>query len=146
MKWTGRRFLVVAALGMPAVTLAACGGNVLSSTAPSVPTPVPPPPSPTILGPADPALVGAWTGNIDGSVGASSYTMSLNADASMSAEGTGNYCRMVGNWGVSGGQFTARGTECLGFVVTFVAPASIARLSGTWVASGGARGQFDIAR
>jgi hypothetical protein len=111
-----------------------------------VPTPVPPTPTPIAIGPADPALVGRWSGSINGTVGVATWTIELGATGAMVAEGSGGYCRTTGTWGVTSGQFVARGEECQGHIVTFVAPAAGTRLSGTWTASGGARGQFDVAR
>jgi hypothetical protein len=126
--------------------LAACGGGGgPTGAAPPVSAPTPAP-TPASLGPVDPTLVGTWTGSIGGSLGPASYTITLNADATMSALGTGGYCRLAGSWGVAAGQFAARGEECQGFAVSYAAPASASRLMGTWTASGGARGQFDVSR
>lgn len=123
-----------------ATTLAACGGNG-SPTAPT--TANPPPASP---GPADPALVGTWSGTVDGSFGPGTFTMTLGGTGSMSASGSGNYCSSTGDWGVAGGQFTVRARDCTGTILSFRAPASTTRLSGTWEASSGRAGTFDCTK
>jgi hypothetical protein len=140
--WTIR---AAALLCVPVLGLAGCAGD---ETPPCCVNPslLASPAVPQALGPADAALVGSWTGRILGPSGSSPFTMTLGADASMSAEGTGNYCRVTGTWGVSGGVFTARGPECRDAVATFTAPSAPGRLAGTWTATNGARGSFEVSR
>ncbi len=95
----------------------------------------------------DPDLVGEWAGNVDGSFGASQAEMTLEADGSMSAEGDGPYCPLVGDWSVSEGQFVAVAIDdCDGTRVTFTAPLSGDSLEGTWTASSGNSGVFSFAK
>jgi hypothetical protein len=123
---------------------AACGGAG-GPAAPTAASPVPSP-TPTALGPIAPALVGTWTGTLSGSFGPGDLVMNLNADGTMWFEGTGRYCRVDGSWGVSGTQFSASGGDCTGTVVTKVAPASSANLTGTWSASSGRSGTFSVTK
>ena len=141
MRCARRRLVVFGTLWLPVAMLAACGGTTAPGTGPSVPSP-----SPTALGPIDPALVGMWSGGLTGSFGLSAFAMNLNADASMWAEGTGNYCRFNGTWGVFTSQFSATGPDCTGTVITMVAPVSSTHLSGTWQASSGRSGTFDCTK
>lgn len=61
--------------------------------------------------------------------------------------GSSSYCAITGgSWGVDTGQFTARGSDCTGTVVTLKAPSSNTRLSGTWTATSGRSGTFDLTR
>jgi hypothetical protein len=60
--------------------------------------------------------------------------------------GSSNYCVVSGDWGVAAGQFTARGSDCTGTIVTFSAPSSPTRLSGTWSATSGRSGTFAITK
>ena len=116
----------------------ACGGGSSSPAAPS-----PPPPS---LGVKDPALVGMWTGTVDGSFGPEELYVQLTADGTSQFAGSGRYCRADGEWGVSGTEFTTRGTDCTGTIVTMVAPASGTKLTGTWRASSGRSGTFSVTK
>jgi hypothetical protein len=129
--------IVVIAL---ATMLEACGGR----SSPSTPT-APSPPAAS-RGPVDPALVGTWSGTVDGSFGSGTFTMSLDEAGSMSASGSGNYCSSSGGWGVSAGQFTVTARDCTGTILTFRAPASTTRLVGTWEASSGRGGTFDCTK
>ena len=123
-----------------AAVLAACGGGG-SPAAPTAPSP------PAVShGPVDPALVGFWRGTVDGSFGPGTFTMTLGATGSMSAGGSGNYCSSTGGWGVSAGQLGATARDCSGTVLTFSAPASSTRLTGTWSASSGRGGTFDCTK
>jgi hypothetical protein len=128
-----------------ALTLGSCGGKGTSST-PTAPTP---PPGTSSLGPVDPALVGTWNGGLDGSFGVGSFSMSLASTGVMATTNTGgssNYCAMSGNWGVTSGQFTARGSDCTGTVVTFTSPSAGTAMSGTWSASSGRSGTFNVTK
>lgn len=122
---------------------AACSGGGASPTAPAQVSPSQAPPS---LGAADPAFVGTWTGPMDGSFGPSVMTLRLNAGGQTEFEGTGRYCPAGGNWGIAGTQFTARGSDCTGTIVTLVAPASSTTLTGTWDASSGRVGTFSVTK
>lgn len=128
-----------------AVTLTSCGGKGTSST-PTAPTPLP---SASSLGPVDPALVGTWHGSLDGSFGAGSFGMSLLSSGSMTTLNTGgssNYCAVSGDWGVASSQFTARGPDCTGTIVTFTARSSGTTMTGTWTASSGRSGVFAVTK
>ena len=120
----------------------ACGGN---SGNPSGPSQSPSSPAPS-LGSVDPALVGTWTGTVQGSFGPGTLTMTLGADSSAWFQGSGNYCRADGNWGVTATKFNAWGSDCTGTVITKVAPASSTRLTGTWIASSGRSGTFSLVK
>lgn len=94
-------------------------------------------------------MVGVWNGSLDGSFGVGSFAMTLAANGSVATVNTGgssNYCAVNGDWGVSSGQFTARGPDCSGTIVTFAAPLSTTRLSGTWTASSGRNGTFAVTK
>jgi hypothetical protein len=135
------RSIAVTALAM--VMLHACGKS--TPTAPTAVTPAPVPP----VGSVDPALVGTWSGNLEGSFGPGAFTMTLAPAGTVTTVNTGgssNYCAVSGDWGVAAGQFTARGSDCTGTVVTFSAPSSPTRLSGTWSASSGRSGTFAITK
>jgi hypothetical protein len=133
----------VARVCLVALLQAACGGGAGGPAAPSqgTPSPAPTPPS---LGSVDSALVGTWTGTVCCIFGPAEMTMSLNADSTAQFEGTGRYCLVVGNWGVSGVEFSARGGDCTGTVVTLVAPVSSTRLDGQVTTSGGSTGTFSL--
>jgi hypothetical protein len=137
MRYGGHVTLVVVIAS--AAMLAACGGNT-----PTAPTASPPPPASQGL--VDPALVGTWSGTVDGSFGPGTFTMTLDGVGAMSASGSGNYCSSTGDWGVAGGQFTVRARDCTGTILSFRAPASSTRLSGTWEASSGRGGTFDCTK
>ena len=133
---------VVACVGLGFVQ-AACGGG--SSGAAAAPTALP---TPVAVGPVDPALVGTWVGPMDGTFGPAEMTLVLNADGTARSIGTRpQYCQALGNWGVSGGEFTALGTACDGTKVNLVAPASGTTLKGRWFAlPNGSNGQFTVTR
>ena len=131
-----RRLDLIVALSLLVCLLAACGGSRGGVTSPS--------PTPTALtfGPIDPALVGNWSGIVDGSFGPGTFGMTLVADGSILTAGSGNYCSFTGRWGVSSGQFRTSGPDCSGTIVTLMAPVSGNVLSGTWSASSGRSGTF----
>lgn len=89
-------------------------------------------------------LVGRWRGMVDGSFGPGAVVIKLNDTAAMTAEGSGLYCPLRGRWGVSGGDFFARGRDCDGTRVTFEASISGGSISGTWSASSGNSGTFAV--
>jgi hypothetical protein len=133
----------IAVTALATVMLYACGQSTPSAPTGVTPAPVPP------IGSVDPALVGAWSGNLEGSFGPGAFTMTLTPTGSMTTVNTGgssNYCAVSGDWGVAAGQFTARGSDCTGTIVTFSAPASPTRLSGTWSATSGRSGTFAITK
>ena len=129
-----RRLDLIVVLSLLACLLAACGGSPGTVTSPS--------PAASTFGPVDPALIGGWSGSLEGSFGPGTFSMLLVADGSISTSGSGNYCGFNGTWGVTAGQFRASGPDCSGTIVTFVAPASGNALSGTWSASSGRSGTF----
>ena len=146
---SAKRFMSFALL-MLSVT--SCGGKGTSST-PTAPTSAPitvtVPALPPPLGAVDSALVGTWSGSLDGSFGVGFFNMTLSPDATMLTMNTGgssNYCAMFGNWGVASGQFSGRGDDCTRTVVTFVAPSSGTTMTGTWTASSGRSGTFTITK
>jgi hypothetical protein len=133
----GAALLVTLSLSL--IVMAACGGDSTGSlTGPSPPA--------STFGPADPALLGNWSGTVDGSFGPGALAMTLLADGSIRTSGSGSYCGFTGNWGVTSGQFRAGGPDCTGTVVTFMAPVSTTALSGTWSASSGRSGTFTCTR
>ena len=101
-------------------------------------------PDPGISGP----LVGTWTGNVNGTFGAGSLTMPLNADSTMSlASDNADYCAVTGTWTVAAAVFTASGRDCAGNLITLTGSGTRnVRLRGTWNASSGASGSFDVTR
>jgi predicted small lipoprotein YifL len=147
---SAKRFMSFALL---MVSLTSCGGKGTSAT-PTAPTPapiatapVPAPPSP--LGVVDSALLGTWSGSLDGSFGVGFFNMTLSSNGTMLTMNTGgssNYCPVFGNWGVASGQFNGRGDDCTGTVVTFFAPSSATTMTGTWTASSGRSGTFTITK
>jgi len=75
--------------------------------------------------------------------------MILGATGALTTVNTGGasaYCAISGEWGVDAGRFTARGADCTGTIVTLTAPAVNTRLSGTWSATSGRSGTFDVTR
>src|SRR5688572_8863999 len=113
------RFIAVTALAT--MMLHACGKSTPSAPTAVTPAPVPP------VGSVDPALVGTWSGNLEGSFGPGAFTMTLAPTGTVSTVNTGgssNYCAVSGDWGVAADQFTARGSDCTGTIVTFSAPSS----------------------
>lgn len=105
------------------------------------------------VGDPDPELVGRWRGTLDGSFGAGTFEVRLNADASISDASSSvagiQNCPLRSNtvWGVQNDLFTLVGTDCDGTVVTMEAPRSRSRLQGTWVGRpSGNNGTFDVRR
>ena len=123
---------------------AACGGG--GATAPTQTQPPQASPTPAPLGPVDPALVGRWTGTVNGTLGAESMTLVLNSDSTAPFEGSGRYCAASGNWGVTGTEVTVTGRDCTSTLVTLVAPLSATTLDGQWTASSGAHGTFKVSK
>ncbi|RKN77022.1 hypothetical protein [Ulvibacterium marinum] len=93
----------------------------------------------------DPALVGTWEGTVSGSFGDADMTMVLESNGDMSAEGsTSLYCPMDAKWKVKSNRFKASGNDrCDGTSVTFDAPYSKTKLSGSWSAGSGNSGTFN---
>jgi hypothetical protein len=123
---------------------AACGGG--GAAAPTQAQPPQASPTPAPLGPVDPALVGRWTGTVNGTLGAESMTLVLNSDSTAPFEGSGRYCAVNGNWGVAGTEVTVTGRDCTSTLVTLVAPLSATILDGQWTASSGAHGTFKVSK
>jgi len=138
-----KRLAVVACVGLGFLQ-AACGAGS-SSGAAAAPTALP---TPVAVGPVDPALVGTWVGPMDGTFGLADMTLVLEADGTARESGTRpQYCLAVGNWGVSGGEFTALASACDGTRINLVAPASGATLAGRWFAlPNGSHGGFTVTR
>jgi hypothetical protein len=134
----GRCRTPLAVVTLAGLLVACGGGSPATPTAPSQPAPS--------NGVVDPALVGDWTGTVDGSFGPGSFFLTLSATGSMSAAGSGNYCSSAGDWGVSAGQVGITARDCTGTVLTFRAPVSSTRLTGTWSASSGRSGTFDCTK
>jgi hypothetical protein len=132
-----RTLTLIVALFLSVVPLARCGGTSRGAT-----TNPPTAPTPPSLGPIDPAFVGTWSGTLDGSFGPGTFTMNLNASGGFRNEGSGSYCAVNGDWGVSAGHFTASGPDCTGTIVTFSAAVSGNTLAGEWTASSGRAGSF----
>ena len=101
-------------------------------------------PNPQPEGVIDPALVGTWVGTVNGSFGEADMTMELESNGDMSAEGsTSLYCPMEAKWEVRANRFKASGNDkCDGTSVTFDAPYSKTKLSGSWSAGSGNSGTF----
>jgi hypothetical protein len=133
------RALAVATLAAPLLGLTACGG----STAPDDRT-----------GPIDTStLVGTWSGTVDGGSGPNSFglarlTVVLRADSTFTtASDNPLYCSMLNTrWTVSGSQFTATGRDCTGTGITLTAPVASLRLNGTWTATSGRGGTFNVGK
>jgi hypothetical protein len=105
-----------------------------------------PEPEPQAQAVVDPELVGSWEGTIDGSFGEADMTLTLKSNGDLSGEGsTALYCPMEANWEVKGGRFKANGKDkCDGTGVTMDAPYSKTTLKGTWEASSGNSGTFEV--
>lgn len=137
-----RRALVGVLTCLVAGALANCGGSDASVTGPTGGPPTVSPP----VGVVDLDLVGNWSGTLDGSFGPGTFTMRLSTSGAVGTEGSGSYCPVTGDWGVSEGQFTLRGSDCSGTIVTFKAPVSSTRLAGSWTASSGRSGTFECTK
>jgi hypothetical protein len=126
---------------------AGCGGGGGAAVPTAAATPVPSP-TPAPLGAVDPALVGSWAGSLSGSYGPADMTLLLNADGTAEFEGSHPpYCRVRGDWGVSGTQFAVRGIDCTASRLTLAAPVSSTTLTGTWSANNGAAaGEFSVTK
>jgi len=136
----------LAGIALAVMMLEGCGGKGTPSP-PTASTPTPAPTQP--VGAVDSALVGTWNGSLEGSFGPGRFSMDLTATGSVRTVNTGgssNYCAISGDWGVDAGQFTARGSDCTGTIVTLRAPSSTTRLAGTWTATSGRSGTFDVTR
>ncbi len=104
-------------------------------------------PQPNPFGEIDPAFVGTWEGEIDGSLGTSEVTFSIKDNGTMTSAGPSDspYCPYSGKWGVKNGQFKSEGTDsCFGSKITMTAVLSGNMLDGSWVASSGNSGSFTI--
>lgn len=120
-------------------TVAACGGATSTDV---IQTP-----------PVDTStLAGTWLGTVDGgndpnSYGFSRITTLLKADSTISvAAENPKYGDGSGTWTVSGTQYTATIRDRDGVIVTFVAPLSPLRLTGTWTATSRRTGNFTMAK
>ena len=122
-----------------ALTVAACGGSTSTDVieTPAVDTST---------------LAGTWIGTVDGgsdpnSYGVSRVTTLLKADSTISVSADNpNYGAGSGTWTVSGAQYTATIRDRDGVLVTFVAPLSPLRLTGTWTATSRRSGSFTMAK
>ena len=94
----------------------------------------------------DPALVGSWVGTIDGGLGEANIEIELKGDGTMSGEGANSpYCALTAKWEVVGSSFKAKGNDsCDGTAVSFSAPYSKTKLTGSWNASSGNSGTFSV--
>ena len=129
-----------AAVLATALTVAACGGSTSTDVIDNGPV-------------VDTStLAGTWSGTVDGgsdpnSFGFARTTTLLKADSTLSSTSDNpGYCAISGTWTVSGAQFTAIARDCGGTVITFVAPLSPLRLTGTWTATSGRTGNFTMAK
>ena len=126
-------FVVLVALG----AAAGCGGSSGTEI--------------TITPPVDTStLAGRWLGSVQSTnFGYSTVVVVLSADSSMTqvAENS-NYPALAGTWSVSAAGFTVNARDVPGRIVTFAAPFSKTRLTGTWSGSavGSATGTFTIAK
>ena len=139
------RAIAVSALAI--AMLLGCGRSTPGT--PTAPTPAPTPAPLPPVGSVDPELVGTWSGDLEGSFGPGTFSMTLTSTGSMATRNTGgssNYCAVSGDWGVAAGQFTARGSDCTGTIVTFSAPSTPTRLSATWSATSGRSGTFVLTK
>lgn len=93
-----------------------------------------------------------WAGTVDGGNDPNSYgfartTTILKADSTFSGSAdNANYCAVTGSWTVSGAQYGATARDCDGIIITFTAPLSKTRLTGTWTATSGRTGNFTMAK
>lgn len=125
------RVLVAVALAVPPMMLAGCGDSGPTGAA--------------RVGPDTSTLAGTWKGTVNGSGGPAALTTILNADSTMSGEGTiAFYCKATGTWTVSGGQYKSVGRACGGTIITSVAPVAKLQLTGTWTGSNGTSGTFAV--
>lgn len=99
-------------------------------------------------GVVDPLLVGLWSGTINGGLGEADITIELKSDGTMSGEGENSpYCPLNTKWVVVNGKFSATGNdECDGTSITMTAAYSKTRLQGSWNASSGNKGSFDVSK
>ena len=74
--------------------------------------------------------------------------MTLKADSTFTGKAENpKYCDLMGTtWRVTGANFTASGRDCDNILVTFAAPVSPLRLTGTWTATSGRGGWFTVAK
>ncbi|MDP2724737.1 MAG: hypothetical protein Q8O44_00505 [Syntrophales bacterium] len=92
-------------------------------------------------------LVGTWTGTLSGSGGTESLTMILNADHTMTAQGSNVfYSQLYGTWALSGSQFT--GNASSGNLSINFTNASVSgnAMSGTWSGNAGTSGSFSVTK
>ena len=96
----------------------------------------------------DPDLIGRWEGTIEGSLGRANAVARLRSGGSFVGEGTGLYCPLSGTWHVTDDDdVVLTGTdECDGTRLTLTAPRDPMRLEGTWRASSGNSGTFDLTK
>ena len=131
------RGLAAAALAGAMAALAACGGSGDRATLPT-------PPVDTST------LVGRWTGSVEsGAYGYSTATVTLRADSTMTQEAqSARYASVTGVWTVAAGRFVVNGRDRNGSIVTYDAPLSPTRLTGTWrgATATGATGTFTVAK
>ena len=130
--WTARASVLVV-FAASAMMLAACGDSGPTGSA--------------RVTPDTSTLAGTWKGSVNGSGGYSALTTVLNADSTMSGEGTIDfYCKATGTWTVSGGKYTSVARACAGIIITSVAPVTKLNLTGTWTASNGTSGTFTVVK
>jgi hypothetical protein len=94
-------------------------------------------------------LLGTWSESVDGSFGVGAFNMNLSSNGTMTTVNTGgssNYCAVSGDWGVASGQFTGRGSDCTGTIVSFSARSSNTTMSGTWTATSGRSGTLSVTK
>ena len=104
------------------------------------------PPS-NYLGEIDPAYVGTWIGEIDGTLGIEATTFFIRDEGNIATTGPANsaYCPYNGLWGVDNNKFRSEGTDnCNGSMITMTATLSGNMLSGSWVSSSGNSGTFAV--
>ena len=102
---------------------------------------------PNPLGEINATMVGNWKGEIKGSLGVAEVTFSIKDSGTISGSGPANsfYCPFSGKWGVKNTKFNVKGTDsCDGTTITMTAKMSGSVLDGSWKASSGNSGTFNI--
>jgi hypothetical protein len=122
-------------LAVPALMLAACGGS-------REPTAI----IETVVDTS--TLVGSWKGTVNGAeYGNSTITYLLNADSTMSGEAVSSlYGKVSGTWTTSPSQIRMTFRDRDGVIITSVAPFDKRRMLGTWSASSGKVGTFNVSK
>ncbi len=97
----------------------------------------------------DAKLVGTWNGTVEGTLGTETAIFTLQKNGDIIAETDSQIiCPFQGTWWVTNGNFTAAGEdECDGTGIDLRGSStSNSQISGTWTASGGNSGKFNMTK